>query len=195
MRGNLFHNPVSLLSCLLVTFKAKSFYIITNSSLPMHCLCYKTQIQQGIKSDCTPSPPLPIPLNSLQVTTVNSLVYILSCPFPRFLHPLPSPTWSCFMNYHLYCSTSCFYIQLCILEVFPQCFVYFHLITLNCFTALQSTFGVPSHTHHLKLTALHCAKNKTQTRSIPHWALALLTSLIPEHIKLLPTLGTRFPHG
>ena len=34
MRGNIFHNPVSLLSFLLVTFKAKSFYIITNSSLP-----------------------------------------------------------------------------------------------------------------------------------------------------------------
>lgn len=107
-RGNIFHNPVCLLSFLLVPFKAKSVYIITNSSLPMHCLCYKTQIQQGIKSDCTPSSPLPIPLNSLQVTTINSLVYILSRPFPCFLHPLPSPTQSCFMNYHLYCSTSCF---------------------------------------------------------------------------------------
>ena len=93
-RGNIFHNPVCLLSFLLVPFKAKSVYIITNSSLPMHCLCYKTQIQQGIKSDCTPSSPLPIPLNSLQVTTINSLVYILSRPFPCFLHPLPSPTQS-----------------------------------------------------------------------------------------------------
>lgn len=104
MRGNIFHNPVHLLSFLLVPFKAKSVYIITNSSLPIQCLCYKTQIQQGVKSDCIPSPPLSIPLNSLQVTTMNSLVYILSCPFPCFLHPLRSPTQS---YYHLYCSTSC----------------------------------------------------------------------------------------
>ena len=30
---------------------------------------------------------------------------------------------------------------------------------------------------------------------IPHWALALLTLLTPEHIKLLPTLSAGLPHG
>ena len=152
MRGNIFHNPVSLLSFLLVTFKAKSFYIITNSSLPMHCLCYKTQMQQGIKSDYSPSPPFPIPLNSLQVTTINSLVYILCCPFPCFLNPLLSPTRSCFMNYHLYCSTSCFLhlamylgslpLVLCILS--PHYFALLHSTP----EYIWSTITHPSHKTH-----------------------------------------------
>lgn len=82
-------------------FPSKAFYTI-NSSLPLHFFCCKIQIQQQIKSNSLHSTLSPISLNSLQITTVNSLEYTLNSPVPCFTHT------ESFVQYHIYCFTTCF---------------------------------------------------------------------------------------
>lgn len=102
MRGNVSRNPVSLLSFLLVPFKAKPF-LYNHQLLTAH---YKAQIQQGIKSDSPPSPPSPIPQTPYKQPLLTVWCIHLTVPF-HVLHT-HTHTQSCFVKYHINCSTSCF---------------------------------------------------------------------------------------
>lgn len=115
--------------------------------------------------------------------TVDSLVYTGKSPF-SMVHSLIHT--ACFVKYLTYCSIACFLHLTMYLADLP---IVAHTISPYPFELLHSTPDTSIITYSLTTTnSTPSTKDKIQI-STTYWALARLTLLIPEYVKLVPTLG------